>query len=89
MEIREIVFPMPETVWSPKDFIDELVWIPFPNYNFESIKSIYNDEEMEKQEEFLRKNQGKFDGKSRYNWNKDKQLERESVFRKTMRTKHD
>ena len=87
MDVREIIFPMPETVWTPSDFVEELVWIPFPNYNFDTIKSIYNDEEMERQEEYLRKNEGKFDGKSRYKWDESKNLARESVFRKTLMTK--
>lgn len=62
MEIRDIVFPMPETIWRKSDFEEELIWVPFPNYSFETIKSIYNDEEMERQEEFLRANQTHLQG---------------------------
>lgn len=87
MDVREIIFPMPETVWTPSDFLEELVWIPYPNYNFDTIKSIYNDEAMEKEEQFLRNNQGKFDGKSRYNWGESHKQGGETLFRKTLLTK--
>ena len=57
--------------------------MPFPNYNFDTIKSIYNDEEMEKEEEFLRTNQTHLNG-SRCGNRPLKKAESTTEFRKTL-----
>ena len=78
VDLRELIFPMPETVWDEVDFIEELIWIPYPSISFDTIKHLYNDELMDQEEEFLEKHKDQYQNK-RYFWGPDNNLMRRTL----------
>ena len=82
VDIREVIFPMPETVWEESDFEEELIWIPYPSHSFDPIKTLYNDDLLEQEEQLLEQNKDKWKPGNRYNWERGSKLVRRTAFRR-------
>lgn len=80
VDIKDLIFPMPDLIWDETDFIEELIWIPFPSQSFESLIPIYNDQIFNENDQFLEENKAKFEKTNRYILTDDNKLMRKTVF---------
>lgn len=80
MDLKPLVFPRPDLQWDEDAVMEELIWIPYPNYSFKQLKPIYDDVEYEQQIDFLKKTKKKFDKVPKTRLKPGNAMEMNSVF---------